>query len=59
LQEVEDELSRVPNASTYVENICRIEARLFEKWLETCCLAISPKNNFNPPAPPSLSVLFH
>jgi hypothetical protein len=63
LQEMEDELSRVPNASTYVENICQIEARLFEKWLEACGLAISPENqimnNFNPPAPPSLPVLFH
>ena len=59
LQEMEDELSRVSDASTYIESICQIEARLFEKWLETCYLAISPENNFNPPAPPSLPVLFH
>jgi|SRR3569832_1345704 len=44
LQEMEDELSHVPHASTYIENICQIEASLFKKWLEASYLAIFPKN---------------
>lgn len=36
LQEMEDELSRISAASTHIENICRIEAHLFEKWLIAC-----------------------
>ncbi len=34
LQEMENELSRIQNASIYIENICQIEADLFKKWLK-------------------------
>lgn len=44
LQEMEDELSRVPDASTYIESICQIEANLFEKWLVACHLDVSLEN---------------
>lgn len=44
LQEMEEELSLVPGASTYIENICQIEARLFEKWIGACMAEISPSN---------------
>ena len=38
LQEMEDELSLIPEASTYIESVCQIEACLFEKWLAACRL---------------------
>ncbi len=36
LQEMENELSRIQNASVYIESICQIEADLFKKWLRGC-----------------------
>lgn len=44
LQEMEDELSRISAASTHIENICRVEAHLFEKWLITCHTNIAQQN---------------
>lgn len=36
LQEMEAELRPIKGASLYIESICRIEAQLFKKWIETC-----------------------
>lgn len=44
LQEMENELSRISAAPAYIENVCRIEANLFEKWLNACYSDVSLKN---------------
>lgn len=36
LQEMEETLRKIPNASIHIKNICQIEATLFEKWLKAC-----------------------
>ena len=38
LQEMEEGLNRIPQASQLVERVCQIEAGLFKKWLDACYL---------------------
>lgn len=64
LQEMETELSRISAAPSYIQNVCRVEANLFEKWLTACYVDISLENrdmdNFKLTAPLLLSpILFH
>ncbi len=33
LREMEEGLSQIPASSVYIETVCQIEARLFERWL--------------------------
>ena len=40
LQEMEDELSRIPSSSSYIDTVCRFEAHLFEKWLKACLFEV-------------------
>lgn len=47
LQEMEDELSKIPSASIYIDKVCRIEASLFEKWVIACSEEISEKKYTN------------
>lgn len=44
LQEMETELSRISAAPLYVQNVCRMEANLFKKWLNACFSAIFLEN---------------
>lgn len=36
LEEMEAQLSAIANSSSYMKNICHIEADLFKKWLKAC-----------------------
>lgn len=45
LQEMEDELSQIAGASTYIEAICQIEATLFKRWLSACDADILSKQS--------------
>lgn len=44
LQEMEAELSRISAAPSYIQNVCRVEADLFERWIAACYSDISPEN---------------
>ena len=38
LAEMESELSQIPEAKTYIQTVCQIEAALFHDWLGKCSL---------------------
>lgn len=41
LQEMQEGLSKIPNSPIYINEVCKIEALLFKKWL-SCCQNLRP-----------------
>lgn len=40
LREMEEELNRIPSSSLHIEVVCRLEAALFQRWLQACRIQV-------------------
>lgn len=40
LREMEEELNRIPSSYLYIEVVCKLEAALFQRWLQACLIQI-------------------
>lgn len=42
LQEMEEELNRIPSSPLYIQVVTKLEAELFQKWLKACDIELLP-----------------